>query len=143
MIDPVDEEDLIEGDSLRVSIQGLSDPFGNKISQPITWAFVVNLLMLLPEDTGPKIPTEFAMHQNFPNPFNPETTIRFDIPEAVNVELTIYNTRGQVVMRPVAERLAPGYYHVVINGKYMSSGMYFYRMRAGKFIQTKKLILLK
>ena len=143
VIDPVDEEDLIEGDSLRVSIQGLSDPFGNKISQPITWAFVVNLLMLLPEDTGPKIPTEFAMHQNFPNPFNPETTIRFDIPEAVNVELTIYNTRGQVVMRPVAERLAPGYYHVVINGKYMSSGMYFYRMRAGKFIQTKKLILLK
>ena len=143
VITPQNEEDLIEGDSLQVTIQSLSDPYGNAISEPITWKFVVNLTTPIAEDIEPKIPTVFAMHQNFPNPFNPETTIRFDIPEAVDVELTVYNIRGQVIMRPVTDHLSPGYYSVVINGNHMSSGMYFYRIKAGKFVQTKKLILLK
>jgi hypothetical protein len=142
-ITPENEQDLIEGDSMRVTIQSLSDPYGNVISEPITWTFVVNILTLLPENVEPKIPTEFAMHQNFPNPFNPETTIRFDIPETADVELVIYNIKGQVIMRPVAESLSPGFYSVVVNGRNISSGMYFYRLRAGRFIQTKKLILLK
>ena len=90
-----------------------------------------------------ELPLNYSLEQNFPNPFNPETTIRFRIPEAVDVELTIYNIRGQVVLRPVKDRLLPGYYSAVINGNQLSSGMYFYRIKAGKFVQTKKLILLK
>jgi hypothetical protein len=137
------EADLTEGDSMRVTIQNLADPFGNVISEPITWAFVVNVVTLIPDDNEPQIPTQFSLDQNYPNPFNPVTTIRFAIPKTETVELAIFNVKGQMIMRPVSERLGPGYYNVQVDGSTMSSGMYFYRIHAGEFVQTKKLILLK
>jgi hypothetical protein len=143
LITAVNQEDLVEGDSIRVTIQSLSDPFGNVITEPISWAFVVNIVSLLPENVAPKIPTEFSLSQNYPNPFNPETTIRFGIPNGTEVEMVIYNIKGQLVMRPVAEHLAAGFYNVIIDGSHLSTGVYFYRLRAGNFVETKKLILLK
>jgi hypothetical protein len=94
-------------------------------------------------------PTEFALLQNFPNPFNPETTIKYNIAEGGNVSLRIYNVVGQVVSTLVAEQQSAGRYTVRWNGTddrgvSVSSGIYFYQITAGgDFGDVKKLMLLK
>jgi len=93
-------------------------------------------------------PTEFALLQNFPNPFNPETTLKYNLAEGANVSLRIYNIVGQVVRTLVAERQAAGRYQVKWNGTddrgaAVSSGIYFYELSAGKFRDANRLMLLK
>ena len=94
------------------------------------------------------IPDVFALHQNYPNPFNPVTTIRYDIPEQAFVRIDIYNILGQKVA-VLAEGLhEPGFHAVRWNGTNMygnalSSGMYFYHIKAGDFRNVKKLLLVK
>ncbi len=139
----VNDDDLIEGDTMRVTISSISDPFGNVLTDPISWEFVINIISLLPDLTEPEIPTQFALDQNYPNPFNPETNIRFAIPQASYVSLVIYDITGKEIMRPVSEKLSPGFYNITFDGRSYSSGIYFYRLKAGSFIQTKKLILVK
>jgi hypothetical protein len=93
-------------------------------------------------------PKEFALLQNFPNPFNPETTIKYELAASGQVELRIYNMVGQVVRTLVSERQAAGRYSIRWDGKddrglSVSSGIYFYNLRAEKFNTVKKLMLLK
>jgi len=93
-------------------------------------------------------PTEFALLQNFPNPFNPETTLKYNLAEGANVSLRIYNIVGQVVRTLVSERQAAGRYQVKWNGTddrgaAVSSGIYFYELVAGKFRDANRLMLLK
>jgi hypothetical protein len=94
-------------------------------------------------------PTEFALLQNFPNPFNPETTIKYNLAEASDVNLRIFNIVGQVVRTLVAERQSAGRYQVRWSGTddrgaSVSSGIYFYELSAGgKFQDVKRLMLLK
>ena len=93
-------------------------------------------------------PTEFALLQNFPNPFNPETTIKYNLAEGTNVSLRIYNVVGQVVRTLVAEQQSAGRYTVRWNGSddrgvSVSSGIYFYELRSQGFQDVKKLMLLK
>ena len=93
-------------------------------------------------------PTEFALLQNFPNPFNPETTIKYNLAEGTNVSLRIYNVVGQVVRTLVAEPQSAGRYTVRWNGSddrgvSVSSGIYFYELRSNGFQDVKKLMLLK
>ena len=90
----------------------------------------------------------YLLYQNYPNPFNPETEIKFSIPEASDVELTIYNLLGREVITLVKERKEKGFYTVKWDsrdskGMSVSSGVYFYRLKAGSFISTKKMILIK
>ncbi len=94
------------------------------------------------------IPEEFALHNNYPNPFNPVTTIRYDIPEQADVEITIHNLLGQMVKTLVNETMNPGKYSVIWDGTNnagmpLSSGVYIYRLVTQEFSQSKKLILLK
>jgi hypothetical protein len=89
-----------------------------------------------------------ALDTNFPNPFNPSTTIRFSIENAGNVLIDVYNLRGQFVKTLVNEHFNAGQHRVMwngtdSNGRTMSSGIYFYRMTSGEFIQTRKMILMK
>ena len=94
-------------------------------------------------------PEAFALANNYPNPFNPATTIKYALPQAADVELTVYNVVGQVVRTLVAEHQSAGRYVVEWdatndNGHSLSSGMYFYRLEAGgEFREVKKMLLLK
>ncbi|MDA0747103.1 MAG: T9SS type A sorting domain-containing protein [bacterium] len=90
----------------------------------------------------------FLLHQNFPNPFNPETVIRFDAPEAVRVQLTIYNMLGQSVRRLLAEHVSAGLHAVIWDGRdeagrEVAAGTYLYRLDTPEAVLTKKMLLLK
>ena len=94
-------------------------------------------------------PEVYALRNNYPNPFNPETTLKYDLPEAGDVKLEVYNMLGQVVRTLVNERQTAGRYAVQWDatndrGQSMSSGIYFYRVQVGgEFTDVKKMLLLK
>ncbi len=88
-------------------------------------------------------PTAFQLKQNYPNPFNPSTTIEFAIPTAERVQLVVYNQLGQEVARLADEPLAAGNYQFVWDAGALPSGVYFYRLTAGAFSESKKFILMK
>ncbi|MFQ5638192.1 MAG: chitobiase/beta-hexosaminidase C-terminal domain-containing protein, partial [bacterium] len=94
------------------------------------------------------IPEKFVLYQNYPNPFNPETRISFDLPETQHVEITIFNATGQRIKTIANRRHEAGTYSIVWNardnlGNPVGSGIYFYRIKTVKFIQTKKMALLR
>jgi hypothetical protein len=99
-----------------------------------------------------EIPSEYKLFQNYPNPFNPVTKIKFDVaghppyPPSkgeMKVSLKIYDILGKEITTLVNEQLRPGSYEVMFDGSNLPSGVYFYQLRAGDYIETKKLILLK
>ena len=109
-------------------------------------SLVVNISMLGLDEIG--LPDVFALHDNYPNPFNPITNINYDIPEASNVSLAVYNIMGQKVRTLAQGAHEPGRYRIVWDatndlGEGLSSGMYVYRIQAGDFVSVKKLILMK
>jgi hypothetical protein len=89
------------------------------------------------------IPRETVLQQNFPNPFNPSTTIRYGLPNRSHVNLTVFNTLGQEVAQLVNGDMEAGYHQVKFDRSGLSSGIYFYRLRAGDFVETKRLILIR
>lgn len=88
------------------------------------------------------LPKDFTLSQNYPNPFNPITTIEFTLPEASEWKLTVYNILGRVV-ETWSDQSSPGYYKIEWDASRYASGVYFYRLMAGKFSATKKMVLLK
>jgi len=89
------------------------------------------------------IPTEFVLFQNYPNPFNPSTKIKFVIPKSSFVNLKVYNVLGIEAATLVNQERPAGNYEVEFNATDLPSGVYFYRLQAGDFIETKKMILLR
>jgi predicted GH43/DUF377 family glycosyl hydrolase len=90
-----------------------------------------------------QVPTEYNLSQNYPNPFNPATKIGFRIPDFEFVSLKIYDILGREVSTLVNEEKPAGSYEVEFNAANLSSGVYFYKIRAGSFVETKKMILLR
>ena len=88
-------------------------------------------------------PTEYSLSQNYPNPFNPTTHFGFQIAEFGLVTLKVYNVLGQEVATLVNEEMKPGTYRVTWNAREQSSGVYFYRLSTTRFVQTRKLMLLR
>ncbi len=88
-------------------------------------------------------PCDFCLYPNFPNPFNPTTTIKYDIPERVKVTLTVYNTLGQVVDILVNQTKEPGFYTVNWDASKIGTGVYFFNIQAGGYNKVNKCILLK
>ena len=88
-------------------------------------------------------PAEFQLDQNYPNPFNPTTTIGYDVPKMSHVTLTIFNTLGQKVTTLVDTEQPAGRYRAVFDARSLASGVYFCRMLAGTFVDTKKILLMK
>jgi hypothetical protein len=94
------------------------------------------------------VPAIFALEQNYPNPFNPSTMLRFQVPEVSNVEITIHDLLGRRIAVLVNQVMEPGVYAMPWNavdeaGVSVAGGTYFYRMRAGSFVKTMKLTLMK
>jgi len=99
---------------------------------------------------GFEVPTEFALHQNYPNPFNPSTAIEFSVASAsggtgdrTKVTLKVYDVLGREVATLVNESLQPGRYKLTFDATGLASGVYLYRLRAGEFTQTKRMMLLR
>jgi len=88
-------------------------------------------------------PTVFELSQNYPNPFNPSTTIQYSIKERSSVELVLYDILGRQVVVLVNEEQDAGYYKIKFNAGRLASGIYLYRLRAGDFVETKKMVLMK
>jgi len=93
--------------------------------------------------TESNIPEDFYLSQNYPNPFNPGTKIKFSIPHSGIVSLKVYDILGNEVANLIDEEKPAGEYEVEFYAKELSSGIYFYTLRTGAFIQTKKMILIK
>ncbi|MFA6455412.1 MAG: SBBP repeat-containing protein [Bacteroidota bacterium] len=87
--------------------------------------------------------SSFSLHQNFPNPFNPSTTIRYDIPSSAHVKLTIHDILGREIATLVNEEQSAGWKEVQWNAKNVSSGIYLYKLQAGNFVESKKMLLMK
>jgi hypothetical protein len=99
-------------------------------------------------DDQPLLPAGYSLGQNYPNPFNPTTTIEFSLPRRSEVVISVYNILGRKVLTLLDEELPAGYHRLVWNGKSgrgqdVATGLYFYRIKAGDFVQTKKMLLLK
>lgn len=89
------------------------------------------------------IPLEYGLSQNFPNPFNPSTRIKYEIPENTNVTLEVFDVLGRLMKTLVNENKPAGRYEVEFNASELSSGLYLYKIKVGSFEQTKKMLLLK
>jgi Secretion system C-terminal sorting domain len=90
-----------------------------------------------------QIPRGFVLEQNYPNPFNPSTTIRFTVPEREQVSLTVFNLLGQEVKNLFNEEKQKGSYEVSFNASNLPSGIYFYKLQSGNFVETRKMLLMK
>lgn len=97
-----------------------------------------------------EIPADFSLHQNFPNPFNPSTSIRFDLPRQGFVSLKVFDISGREVAELVKEEMQPGVYEYNFDGRGLGSGVYFYRiavhtdkLQSGDFIETRRMVLVK
>lgn len=94
-------------------------------------------------NSGSGLPETFALYQNYPNPFNPATQISFDLPVASDVELTIFNVLGQKVSTIIDKEMEAGNHVIEWDASNYSSGVYFYRVSAENFTETKKMLMLK
>ena len=102
----------------------------------------------LNNDINDVLPHKLLLHSNFPNPFNPITTLHYDLPEDGLVNITIYDIMGRIVKTLVNSSQTAGYRTINWNatnnvGQPVSAGLYLYTIQAGKFRQTKKMVLLK
>ena len=95
------------------------------------------------EETEPDIPAKYSLDQNFPNPFNPSTNIKYSIIKAPKVTIKVYDILGREVKTLVNKVQAPGQYTVTFNAQNLASGVYFYQLNTENFTATKKLMLLK
>ncbi|MFA3783558.1 S8/S53 family peptidase [Melioribacteraceae bacterium 4301-Me] len=117
----------VEG--LRTAVQNARELFANVITDVV--------------EQGKQLPLSFDLKQNFPNPFNPQTTIRFELPKQSFVKLQIFDILGREISTLINEEKSPGYYEVKFNGNNLPSGVYLYRLQAGSFVSTKKMMILK
>jgi hypothetical protein len=121
---------------------------GSMAVRDLTPALEGATISLASRTPGAVLPTEFELSQNTPNPFNPSTQINFALPSAAKVNLTVFNVLGQQVKTLVDDYMTAGYQTVTWDGRdnsgaTVASGVYFYRIAAGQFADTKKMLLLK
>jgi len=152
------------GDTVWTKSFGLFGSKGYSIQQNsdggyiITGSYIDNfashddvLLILIAPDTGSVLiendlkiyPNLFLLNQNYPNPFNPVTTISYQLPKSNFVQLSIYNITGQLIETLVNGHNNAGYHTVLWNASEVGSGLYFYRIEAGEYTETKKCLILK
>ncbi len=129
------------GDVILIRFRLSADEFVNG------WGWAIDNLeiqeTLTDVDEITELPITFNLEQNYPNPFNPSTTIKFALPSEQNVSIKVFDAIGREVETLISERLTAGYHNVIWNADRFASGVYYYRIQAGEFVSTKKLMLLK
>ena len=120
---------------LQVAITG-------SITSPLT-ASVIASGAIAGVGAGGNLPKDYSLEQNYPNPFNPSTVIRYELPRGSEVTLDVYNSAGEKIATLVDAPQSAGTHEVNFNGGTLASGMYFYRLRAGAYQQTRKMLLVK
>jgi hypothetical protein len=123
---------------VRLRAERVSNP-----SQFIVLDFRANTWLTIGIQQLSTIAEEFSLRQNYPNPFNPTTKINFSIPKSDYVSLRVYDILGREVKVLVNENLSTGEYEVDFDAKGLSSGMYYYSLRAGDYVSVKKMVLVK
>jgi len=134
--------------SINYRVRAKSEWFdGSTKSQYSAYSDIVNIYgsvnMFWKRDLSQIIPESNSLSQNFPNPFNPTTTIYYGIQEPGNVTVKIFNTLGQEIVTLVNERKEVGYHYVEWNAANLPSGVYFYKIQSGHFAESKKMMLTK
>jgi plastocyanin len=117
------------------------EPHGGAGGSGMSGVIIVELPVSVADDGS--IVNKFELNQNYPNPFNPTTTIKYSIPANGIITLRVFNAIGEEVSMLANEIKEAGTYDVSFNAAQLSSGIYFYRLQAGSFVETKKMILLK
>ncbi len=123
---------------MRIRAELVSNP-----SQYIELDFRANTSQTIGITNISSIANEFSLSQNYPNPFNPNTKINFSIPKSDYVSLRVYDMLGREVSVLVNGQLTAGEYQADFNAKGLSSGMYYYSLRAGEYVDVKKMVLVK
>jgi hypothetical protein len=145
-------ENNTEDDGLQYLFDEIYDATANELVSGLAIKFTTNAPTVVSVDEDGEIediiPTAYTLDQNYPNPFNPQTNITYSIPEPAFVKLCVYNINGTLVKTLYEGNQSVGRYQSVWDGKNSSgmkvgSGVYFYRMQANSFLQTRKMILLK
>jgi len=110
----------------------------------VSWEQPLDYSVITSNELGSEVADRFVLEQNYPNPFNPSTNISFNLPQASTVKLTVYNVLGQEVATLLDNRtLNSGVHKVAFDASALSSGMYIYRLEAGSFTSTKRMMLIK
>lgn len=123
----------------------------NFINENTGWCYTSTNKLLITHNGGSvfiekeneEMPSGYLLYNNYPNPFNPDTKIKFNIPQKEFVKLTVYNITGEIVSTLVNGNLSAGIYKVDFSGKDLSSGTYFYKIESGNFRDVKRMILIK
>ena len=122
----------------------------NTIQMELYWGWMYLDYLAVPSNIlttvrngSPDVPVRFALRQNYPNPFNPTTVVSYELPQASEVKLVVYDVLGREVAVLVNERKLPGRYTVKFDATGVASGVYFYRLQAGSFVEVRKLVVLK
>ncbi len=124
----------------------------NGMNDSDQWNYADNKIIQITNPVGIRnissIAKGFHLEQNYPNPFNPSTKIKFEIPSDVKsktlkVKLIIYNITGSEIQTLINETLNPGSYEAMFDGSKLSSGVYYYKLSAGAYSQTKKMLMIK
>ena len=143
----MDSAGLDEGDTIDLRGNALNDE-AYDVHIPVLQARGVNVYFdpktgVSEAQESRAVPSAYALYPNTPNPFNPGTSIAYDLPEAAEVSLSIYNGLGQQIATLVSAQQKPGHYTVSWDAKEWASGMYFYRLEAGSFSETRRMLLLR
>ena len=128
------------------TIRDPNQPGDGTYSEDLVYARIDGVEYGTPEsvEAGPtEVPSTYSLWQNYPNPFNPSTTIRYGLPSRSHVVLTVYNTLGQQVATLVEGEQEAGYHEAVFDGSGLASGVYLYKLTAGGFVQSMKLVLVR
>ncbi len=137
--------------TIKLTINGTFAPSGTQASG--TWSMLVSgqsdvaswgpVVYTAVEGTASTVPEGFALEQNYPNPFNPRTTIQYSLPELSFVTLKVSSLLGEEVVTIVEAMRPAGIHRVLFDASLLVSGVYFYRLEAGGFVETKALVVLR
>ena len=114
----------------------------SSVDRKIAWYQNLSIVGIVNNDP-PVVPVKLLLYNNYPNPFNPRTIIEYALPKSSEVSLVVYNLIGEVVTWLVADIQQAGQHKVTWDASEFSSGIYFYRLQAGEFVLTRKMVLLK